>query len=149
MSNSKKKSGRSKFSFGSGSRKGFVSSFQTKDTEKKSENLDSVSINSLEKIDVIYKKSSESMSELNSNSIALTVTSPPYNIDKDSDQDLTSLEYWDLMNKCFSEVYRTTQPGGRLGICHQGRIRDSHYCVFIRQTFLLSYVSDFVLTFYG
>ena len=86
MSNSKKKPGRSKFSFGSGSRKGFVSRFQDKDTEKESENLDSTSINTLEKIDVIYKKSSESMSELNANSIALTVTSPPYNIDKDSDR---------------------------------------------------------------
>jgi len=123
MSNSKKKSGRSKFSFGSGSRKGFVSNFQTRDTKKKTENLDRVSINSPGEIDVIYKKSSESMSELNDNSIALTVTSPPYNIDKDSDQDLTSLEYWDLMNKCFSEVYRATQPGGRLvvNIANLGR----------------------------
>ena len=120
MSNSKKKSGRSKFSFGSGSRKGFVSNFQTKDTEKES---DSTAINTPKEMDVIYHKSSESMPEINDNSIALTVTSPPYNIDKDSDENLTSLEYWDLMNTCFSEVYRSTQPGGRLvvNIANLGR----------------------------
>ena len=120
MSNSKKKPGRSKFSFGSGSRKGFVSNFQTKDTEKES---DSTAINTPKEMDVIYHKSSESMPEINDNSIALTVTSPPYNIDKDSDESLTSLEYWDLMNTCFSEVYRSTQPGGRLvvNIANLGR----------------------------
>ena len=120
MSNSKKKPGRSKFSFGSGSRKGFVSNFQTKDAEKKS---DSTAINTPKELDVIYHKSSESMPEINDNSIALTVTSPPYNIDKDSDESLTSLEYWDLMNTCFSEVYRSTQPGGRLvvNIANLGR----------------------------
>ena len=120
MSNSKKKPGRSKFSFGSGSRKGFVSNFQTKDTEKES---DSTAINTPKEMDVIYHKSSESMPEINDNSIALTVTSPPYNIDKDSDENLTSLEYWDLMNTCFSEVYRSTQPGGRLvvNIANLGR----------------------------
>lgn len=120
MSNSKKKPGRSKFSFGSGSRKGFISNFQTKDAEKKS---DSTAINTPKEMDVIYHKSSESMPEINDNSIALTVTSPPYNIDKDSDESLTSLEYWDLMNTCFSEVYRSTQPGGRLvvNIANLGR----------------------------
>ena len=120
MSNSKKRPGRSKFSFGSGSRKGFISNFQTKDAEKKS---DSTAINTPKEMDVIYHKSSESMPEINDNSIALTVTSPPYNIDKDSDESLTSLEYWDLMNTCFSEVYRSTQPGGRLvvNIANLGR----------------------------
>ena len=120
MSNSKKKPGRSKFSFGSGSRKGFISNFQNKDAEKKS---DSTAINTPKEMDVIYHKSSESMPEINDNSIALTVTSPPYNIDKDSDENLTSLEYWDLMNTCFSEVYRSTQPGGRLvvNIANLGR----------------------------
>ncbi len=120
MSNSKKKPGRSKFSFGSGSRKGFISNFQNKDAEKKS---DSTAINTPKEMDVIYHKSSESMPEINDNSIALTVTSPPYNIDKDSDESLTSLEYWDLMNTCFSEVYRSTQPGGRLvvNIANLGR----------------------------
>lgn len=123
MSNLGKKPGKSKFSFGSGSRKGFVSNFQPKDLEKSPKELDSSSINTLEKVDVIYHKSSASMSEINDNSIALTVTSPPYNIDKDSDEDLTSLEYWDLMDRCFSEVYRVTQPGGRIvvNIANLGR----------------------------
>ena len=62
MSNSKKKPGRSKFSFGSGSRKGFISNFQTKDAEKKS---DSTAINTPKEMDVIYHKSSESMPEIN------------------------------------------------------------------------------------
>ena len=54
------------------------------------------------------------MSELQDNSIALTVTSPPYNVDKESDSSLSDSEYWKLMTKCFKEVYRVTQPGGRV-----------------------------------
>ena len=111
MSKSKKESGKSKFSFGSGARKGFVSNFQIENG--KPEDNSSV-INDPGIVDCIYNKSSEDMSEINDNSIALTITSPPYNVGKESDQDLSELEYWDLMDNCFGEVYRVTQPGGRL-----------------------------------
>ena len=111
MSKSKKESGKSKFSFGSGARKGFVSNFQIENGKPED---DSSVINDPGIVDCIYNKSSEDMSEINDNSIALTITSPPYNVGKESDQDLSELEYWDLMGNCFGEVYRVTQPGGRL-----------------------------------
>ena len=123
MVNAEDKSRRSRFSFGSGSRKGFVSNFQIKEQKKCSEEPEKKSINMAKEIDIIYQKSSENMSELENNSIALTVTSPPYNIGKGSDQDLTNLQYWDLMNKTFKEVLRVTQPGGRvvINIANLGR----------------------------
>ena len=111
MDNSKKDSRKSNFSFGSGARKGFVSNFQTENI--KSEESSSI-INEPGEIDCIYNKSSENMSEINENSIALTITSPPYNIGKESDKELSEVEYWELMANCFNEVYRVTQPGGRL-----------------------------------
>ena len=39
------------------------------------------------------------MSELLNNCIGLTITSPPYNIGKDSDIDLTDEEYLTMMKK--------------------------------------------------
>ena len=48
------------------------------------------------------------------NCIGLTITSPPYNIGKDSDIDLTDEEYLTMMKKIFTEVYRVTESGGRL-----------------------------------
>ena len=54
------------------------------------------------------------MNELIDNCISLTVTSPPYNIGKDSDEDLSDDEYWKMITKVFEEVYRVTESGGRL-----------------------------------
>ena len=54
------------------------------------------------------------MEELVDNCVSLTVTSPPYNIGKDSDLDLNEDEYWKMINKVFSETYRVTNSGGRL-----------------------------------
>ena len=46
------------------------------------------------------------MDELIDNCISLTVTSPPYNVGKLSDNDLSDEAYWKLIEQCFSEVYR-------------------------------------------
>ena len=98
------------FKSGSGSRKAFVSSFQNKQEliEKHQENNVSLIKNK------IFNKSSENMKELVDNCVSLTVTSPPYNIGKDSDLDLNDEEYWKMINKVFSETYRVTNSGGRL-----------------------------------
>ena len=100
---------KSVFKEGSGARKGFVSEFQddivTKDNSK----------NNTSKIkNKIIKKSSENMKELVDNCIALTVTSPPYNIGKLSDIEMSDEDYWKMVEKCFKEVYRVTESGGRL-----------------------------------
>src|SRR5210317_1267839 len=101
---------KSYFKSGSGTRKAFVSTFQNK-TELK-EVIDSN--NKSQIIDKIFHKSSENMQELENNSVSLTVTSPPYNIGKDSDLDLTDNEYWSMMEDIFREIYRVTESGGRV-----------------------------------
>mgnify|MGYP001270946576 FL=1 len=98
------------FKSGSGSRKAFVSSFQN---EKHLKEIIQDNNSSLIK-DKIFNKSSENMNELVNNCVSLTITSPPYNIGKDSDLDLTDDEYWTMINNVFSETYRVTKSGGRL-----------------------------------
>lgn len=71
----------------------------------------------------IFSKSSESMSELPDNSIHLAVTSPPYNVGKEYDNDLSLTEYRDFLKRVFRELYRVLVPGGRfcLNIANLGR----------------------------
>jgi len=98
------------FKTGSGSRKAFVSTFQDK-----SELKEILELNNVSKVkNKIFNKSSENMEELENNCVSLTVTSPPYNIGKDSDLDLTDEEYWNLMEEVFKETYRVTESGGRV-----------------------------------
>ena len=62
---------------GSGSRKGFVSKFQTET------NFETQSENNVSKLkNKIFNKSAEHMGELIDNCVSLTVTSPPYNVVK-------------------------------------------------------------------
>jgi len=74
-------------------------------------------------INKIFCKSSEVMSELPENSIHLMVTSPPYNVGKDYDDDLTLEEYRELLRKVFRETFRVLVPGGRacINIANLGR----------------------------
>lgn len=97
------------FKIGSGSRKGFISKFQDQEFKE------TIQENNISKIrNQLFTKSSELMNELVDNCISLTITSPPYNIGKDSDEDLTDDEYWKMITKVFEEVYRVTESGGRL-----------------------------------
>jgi len=68
----------------------------------------------METIDHIFCKSSEDMTELPDSSVHLAVTSPPYNVGKEYDEDLSLSEYRDFLRKVFTEVYRVLVPGGRL-----------------------------------
>ena len=102
---------KSVFKTGMGSRKGYVSKFQT--------DLSETDVNKNKKTNhenIIFNKSAEKMDDLIDNCISLTVTSPPYNIGKLSDNDLSDEAYWKLMKQCFKEVYRVTESGGRLVI---------------------------------
>lgn len=96
---------------GMGSRKGFVSRFQVDEskTEIKKNNKSEIK-------NLIFNKTSENMDDLVDNCVSLTVTSPPYNVGKLSDSNLEDDEYWKLIEKCFGEVYRVTESGGRLVI---------------------------------
>ena len=74
-------------------------------------------------LDRIYSHSSESMQELPDNCIHLMVTSPPYNVGKDYDDDLSQEEYLGLLDRVWRETYRVLAPGGRacINIANLGR----------------------------
>jgi len=74
-------------------------------------------------LDKIFCHSSESMEELPDNSVHLMVTSPPYNVGKEYDDDLTLDEYRAFLSRVWAEVYRVLVPGGRvcLNVANLGR----------------------------
>lgn len=76
-----------------------------------------------ENLNKIFCKSSEHMVELPDNSIHLMVTSPPYNVGKEYDEDLTLEEYTKFLKRVFTEVYRVLAPGGRacINVANLGR----------------------------
>jgi DNA modification methylase len=55
----------------------------------------------------------ENMKELPDNSVHLMITSPPYNVSKEYDEDLSLNEYLQLLKKVFKETYRVLVNGGR------------------------------------
>jgi len=74
-------------------------------------------------MDCLFCKSSESMDELPDCSVHLMVTSPPYNVTKEYDQDLNLDEYLAMLNRVWSETYRVLVPGGRacVNVANLGR----------------------------
>lgn len=75
------------------------------------------------RVDKIFPKSSEKMEELPDNSVHLMVTSPPYNVGKDYDENLSIEEYRNLLKSVFKEVYRILVVGGRacINVANVGR----------------------------
>lgn len=67
-------------------------------------------------LDRIFCKSSEQMDEIPDYTVHLMVTSPPYNVTKEYDENLTLSEYRDLLKRVFTEVYKKLVTGGRLCI---------------------------------
>ena len=69
-----------------------------------------------EVLDRLICRSSEAMEELPDDCVALMVTSPPYNVGKDYDVDLSLEEYLGLLKRVLSETYRVLEPGGRVAV---------------------------------
>ncbi|QSQ08090.1 DNA adenine methyltransferase YhdJ [Koleobacter methoxysyntrophicus] len=71
----------------------------------------------------IYCKSSEVMDEIPDYSVHLMVTSPPYNVKKEYDEDLSLEEYRSLLRNVFKETYKKLVTGGRacINIANLGR----------------------------
>lgn len=61
-------------------------------------------------------RDSQDLSFLPDCSIHLTVCSPPYNVGKEYDDDLSLEEYLQMLKNVMMEVYRVTVPGGRVCI---------------------------------
>jgi site-specific DNA-methyltransferase (adenine-specific) len=63
------------------------------------------------------------MKELPDNSVHLMVTSPPYNVGKEYDEDLTLAEYLAFLRRIWSETHRVLVPGGRacINVANLGR----------------------------
>jgi site-specific DNA-methyltransferase (adenine-specific) len=74
-------------------------------------------------LDRFFAHSSESMGELPDRSIHLMVTSPPYNVGKDYDDDLTHDQFMTLIGNVMRETYRVLVDGGRalVNVANLGR----------------------------
>lgn len=67
--------------------------------------------------------SAENMSMIPDNSLHLMITSPPYNVSKEYDEDLSLSEYLGMLKKVFTETYRVLVNGGRtcINVANLGR----------------------------
>lgn len=78
---------------------------------------------SQEYLNKIICHSSETMHELPDCSVHLMITSPPYNVGKTYDKDLTLDEYRRFLKRVSAEIYRVLVPGGRacINVANLGR----------------------------
>lgn len=74
-------------------------------------------------LDKVLCQDSRNMQNIPDSSVHLMVTSPPYNVSKEYDQDLTMEEYGELLKDVFLEIYRVLVSGGRacINIANVGR----------------------------
>ena len=79
--------------------------------------------NPITELDVIHHTSCEEMKALPDCCVHLMVTSPPYNVGKEYDNNLTLDEYLSFLKKVWRETYRVLVPGGRacINIANVGR----------------------------
>ena len=73
--------------------------------------------------DQLYPTSATNMASLPDQSIALAFTSPPYNVGKDYDDNMSLENYLALIRAVAEQVYRVLKPGGRyvVNIANLGR----------------------------
>lgn len=73
--------------------------------------------------DRFYQQSAEAMHHLPDACVHLMVTSPPYNVGKEYDEDLALDEYLAFLARVWREVWRVLVPGGRacVNVANLGR----------------------------
>jgi site-specific DNA-methyltransferase (adenine-specific) len=67
-------------------------------------------------LDRIFNHSAESMHELPDSSVHLMVSSPPYNVGKEYDEDMSLDDYLAFLQRVWKETWRVLVPGGRMCI---------------------------------
>lgn len=84
---------------------------------------DDADIDSKREIDDIFLRDASSMPELNDNSVALVVTSPPYYAGKEYEAEVGSghipssyADYLEMLEGIFAECVRKLEPGGRIAV---------------------------------
>ena len=91
-----------------------------------------------EVLDKILCQDSRKIENIPDSSVHLMVTSPPYNVGKEYDADLSLDEYLNLLKEVFLETYRVLVNGGRtcVNIANIGRKPYIPYHTFIIDTML-------------
>ncbi len=76
-----------------------------------------------ELLNTIILGSAEDMSMIPDNSLHIMITSPPYNVSKEYDEDLSLEEYLEMLKKVFAETHRVLVNGGRacVSVANLGR----------------------------
>lgn len=89
-------------------------------------------------LDKILCQDSTNMSNIPDSSIHLMATSPPYNVGKEYDKDLSLDDYFKMLKAVFSETYRVLVNGGRvcINIANVGRKPYIPYHKFIIDSML-------------
>ena len=67
-------------------------------------------------LDAIVNGDARNMEFINDGVASLVVTSPPYNVGKEYDENLSLDDYLDFLDEAWKECYRILGPGGRLCI---------------------------------
>ncbi|WP_309493379.1 site-specific DNA-methyltransferase [Candidatus Hecatella orcuttiae] len=86
----------------------------------------------------ILHQDARNMSNIPDSSVHLMVTSPPYNVGKEYDENLNLNEYLELLRDVFTETYRVLVTGGRacVNIANVGRKPYIPYHKFVIDTML-------------
>ncbi len=94
------------------------SDFAKNDLEINSENIFPENL-----LNSIILGNAENMNLIPNNSLHLMVTSPPYNVTKDYDNDLSLSEYLKILKNVFQETFRVLVNGGRacINVANIGR----------------------------
>jgi len=84
---------------------------------------DEINVFPNEYLNKIVLSSCTNMKEIPDNSLHLMITSPPYNVSKEYDDDLSLNEYLELLKNAFTETYRVLVNGGRacINVANLGR----------------------------
>jgi site-specific DNA-methyltransferase (adenine-specific) len=85
--------------------------------------LDEVKVVPEKYLNSVILGSCTDMKEIPDNSVHLMITSPPYNVSKEYDDDLSLKEYLELLGQAFSETFRVLVNGGRacINVANLGR----------------------------